>query len=167
VWTGVADSSVSDRAALNDVLTASTTTAATLYDEVPAKELDYPTPASIDVQLETALSLLDPAIVSHYWLQILSGQDDVSVIIALGDTMGSSSAADDTATVWIAHPIDYVAGVPRALDPTLEQILTLRYLAQHQFVGATVTDLSVEDFGIQTFKMAVEYRYLHEDPNEL
>jgi hypothetical protein len=163
----VASPSVSDRTILNDIVTASTTTATTLYSDLPAEDLDVLEPTSLNSQLEAALSLLDPSVVNHCWLQILCDRGDASVVLSVGAIPGPDPLGDESVTAWIDHPIEYFICIPTAMDPALEQLLHLRYLVQHQFVGAHMTDLSVEEFGTRALEMALEYQYLHETPGDL
>jgi hypothetical protein len=155
--------SVSDRAALDEVITKSTQMANTLYREVSPEKRPDPTLASLDAQVKRARSILDPDLVSHYWLQILCDFDDASVVIGLGATPGN----DESPTAWIDHPIEYFVCIPPALSQQLEQILHLRSLGQHQFVGAHTTDQSIEQFGTQAREMTLDNLYLRNRPSEL
>lgn len=155
--------SVSDRTALDDVITKSTQMAKTLYGEIPSEERPDPTRDSLNAQVERARSILDPDLVTHYWLQILCDLGDASVVIGLGATPGT----DESPTAWIDHPIEYFVCIPSALSQQLEQALHLRSLGQQQFVGAHTTDQSIEQFGANTREMTLSNQYLRNRPGEL
>lgn len=160
--------SVSDRAALDNILQPSLEYATDLYggEDNPAEEweaVQYPRPTSLDDTTENARSLLETDSLSYFWMQILCDTGSSSFVMQVGAT----AEEEESPTMFIDHPIEYVVGIPRALNTAGEMDLSMQSLAQHLSYGARATDESLDEFSEKALNMTLDLGYLHEGPDPL